>query len=390
MAKGMVLNMKFRKLGKLDWQVSALGFGCMRLPTVGNYPAGENIIEEEAVKMIRYGIDNGVNYVDSAYLYHQGNSEIVLGKALRDGYRDRVKLATKAPMQRIKTAADYDRILDEQLKKLQVDKIDFYLFHGLNKNNWEIVKSQDLIGRAEAARQAGKIGHICFSFHDRYEVFEEIVNAYDGWTLCQIQYNFMDTENQAGAKGLQLAASKGIGVAIMEPLLGGKLANPPGDVQQLIKDSGYNGSAADLALQWLWNQPEVSVVLSGMTTMEQVVENIRSANKSGTGSLPKDSLQLVEKIKAIYQERTAIACTGCSYCMPCPNSVNIPRNLKLYNDGLIYDYFEESKRQYNVFTPVETRAGSCIQCRICEEKCPQKIAISEWMPKIHTQLVLQS
>jgi len=362
--------------------VSALGFGCMRLPTTDSATISANVAEEEAIRMIRYAIDNGVNYVDSAYVYHSGKSEVVLGKALRNGYRDKVKVATKAPLMLIKTAEDYDKFLDEQLKRLGVDMIDFYLFHGLSKSSWDKVKNQNLLGRAEAALKAGKIGHIGFSFHDRYEVFEEIVNGYDGWSMCQIQYNFMDTDNQAGTKGLKLAASQGLSVVIMEPLLGGKLANPPQEIRKQLKDSGHTGSSADLAFQWLWDQPEVSVVLSGMSTMDQVIGNIQSANKSGSGSLTGMETDLIEKIRNFYKERTAIPCTNCGYCMPCPNSVDIPRNLKLYNDGAMYGSFNEAKRIYYLFLQPEQRAENCIQCKACEEKCPQKITISEWMLKV--------
>jgi predicted aldo/keto reductase-like oxidoreductase len=244
------------------------------------------------------------------------------------------------------------------------------------------LKSQELLGRAEAALQAGKIGHIAFSFHDRYEVFAEIVNGYDGWSMCQIQYNFMDTDNQAGTKGLKLAATRGLGVVVMEPLLGGKLANPPQEIRKLLTDSGYAGSAADLALQWLWDQPEVSVVLSGMSAMDQVIANIRSANRSGIGSLTERETDLIEKMRLFYQAKSANPCTGCGYCLPCPNSVDIPRNLKLYNDGAMYGSFAEEKRIYNLFLQPEERAANCIQCKACEEKCPQKIPISEWMLKV--------
>ncbi len=378
--------MQYRSFGRLDWQVSALGFGCMRLPTTDSAPVSANVAEAEAIGMIRYAIDNGVNYVDTAYVYHSGKSEIVLGKALRDGYRDKVKIATKAPIWLIKEAGEYDKFLDEQLKKLGTDRIDFYLFHGLDKSSWDTVKSLDLLGRAEAAQKAGKIGHIAFSFHDRYEVFEEIVTGYDKWTMCQIQYNFMDTDNQAGTKGLKLAASRGLSVVIMEPLLGGKLANPPQEIAKLLKDSGYAGSAADLALQWLWNQPEVSVVLSGMSAMDQVVANVQSANRSAIGSLTGMETDLIEKMRLFYMAKTAIPCTGCGYCLPCPNAVEIPRNLKLYNDGVMYGSFAESKRVYNLFLQPEERAANCIQCRACEEKCPQKIPISEWMLKVQEKL----
>ncbi len=374
--------MQYRRFGKLDWQASALGFGCMRLPTTDSAPISANVVEEEAIRMIRYAIDNGVNYVDSAYVYHSGKSEVVLGKALRDGYRGKVKVATKAPIWMIKKTEEYDKFLDEQLKKLGVDSIDFYLFHGLSESSWELVKSQDLLGRAEAALKAGKISHIGFSFHDRYEVFEKILNGYDGWSMCLVQYNFMDTENQAGTKGLKLAASRNVSVVIMEPLLGGKLANPPQEIRKQLKDSGYSGSAADLAFQWLWNQPEVSVVLSGMSTMDQVVANVQSADRSGIGLLTEMETNLIEKMKLFYKKRTANPCTGCGYCLPCPSSVDIPANLKLYNDGAMYGSFAEPKRTYDLFLQPEERAANCIQCKACEEKCPQKIPISEWMLKV--------
>lgn len=378
--------MQYRNFGKLDWRVSALGFGCMRLPTTDSAPVSPNVAEAEAIAMIRYAIDNGVNYVDSAYVYHAGKSEVVLGKALRDGYRNRVKIATKAPIWLITKAEQYDAYLDEQLHRLGTDMIDFYLFHGLDKGSWDQVIKQDLLGRAEAAQKAGKIGHIGFSFHDRHDVFAEILNGYGGWSMCLMQYNYMDTDNQAGTRGLKLAASRGLGVVAMEPLLGGKLANPPREIAKLLADSGYAGSAADLALRWLWDQPEVSAVLSGMSALDQVVANVRSADRSAGGSLTALERDLIGKMKHFYEERTAIACTNCGYCLPCPNGVEIPRNLKLYNDGVMYGSFAESKRVYNLFLQPEERAANCSQCRACEEKCPQKIPISEWLPKVRETL----
>ncbi len=389
-AKGLILGneseggkqMQYRKFGKLDWKPSALGFGCMRLPTMERNSMSSPVNEDESIRMIRYAIDEGVNYLDTAYVYHSGQSEKVLGKALQGGYRERVKIATKSPMMIIRTADDYDRILDEQLEKLGVDIIDFYLFHGLSKATWEMVKDHHLLERAEAARQAGKIGHIGFSFHDQFEVFEDIINGYDSWDFCQIQYNYMDTENQAGTRGLRLAAAKGLGVVVMEPLLGGKLANPPEVIKRQLEDAHFEGTATDLALQWLWSQPEVSVVLSGMTQMEQVVGNILSADRSRTRPLSNTDLELIRKIRTVYEERTAIPCTACGYCMPCPNLVNIPMNIKFYNDGVMYDCFDESQRTYRLLLKPEFRASACTACMVCEEKCPQQIPISEWMPKI--------
>jgi predicted aldo/keto reductase-like oxidoreductase len=345
-----------------------------------------NINEDEAIRMIRHAIDRGVNYVDSAYLYHQGKSEVVLGKALKDGYREKVRVATKSPMMIIKKTGDFDRILEEQLDRLQIDHIDYYLLHGLSKKSWELVKSLNLLNRAEAAVKDGRIGYIGFSFHDSYDVFEEIINGYDGWTFCQIQYNYMDVEHQAGIKGLKLAASKGLAVSVMEPLLGGKLANPPKAIGELFEGAGKKHTPADLALQWVWNQPEVSVVLSGMSTMAQVEENLNSADASGVNSLGAEELKLVENVRVRYLERTAIPCTGCSYCMPCPNNVEIPRNFKIYNDGIVHDDLQSARGTYLRFLEEKSRAGACVQCRACEEKCPQKIPISQWMPKVHEAL----
>ncbi|MDR0468651.1 MAG: aldo/keto reductase [Peptococcaceae bacterium] len=371
--------MQYRTFGKLDWKVSVLGFGAMRLPTDTDAEGNSTIIESEAIRIIRHAIDNGVNYVDTAYRYVNGQSEYLVGKALKDGYRDKVRLATKAPMPMIKTAADYDRILDEQLKKLDQDYIDFYLFHGLSKASWRLIVDQEILPHAEAALKAGKIGHIGFSFHDDYNAFEEIVNGYDKWTLCQVQYNLMDEENQAGTKGVELAASKGLAVVVMEPLRGGKLSAPVKEVAEAMDKFGYKETLPNLALQWVWNHPEVSVALSGMSTMEQVQENLVSADRSSAGSLSKEELALVKEIEAIYRQRPGIPCTSCRYCMPCPQGIDIPRMLGTYNEALVYDYYVESKRTYGMFGGT---AGKCVQCKECEGKCPQTIPISEWMGKI--------
>jgi len=378
--------MQFRKFGKLDWQVSVLGFGCMRLPTPDGSIISGDIIEEEAIRMIRYAIEQGVNYVDSAYPYHIGKSEIVLGKALKDGYRERVKLATKSPVWALQKAEDFDTYLNEQLERLQEDHIDFYLFHGLGTQRWKNILDLDILSKAESAVRDGRIGNIGFSFHDDFDSFKEIVDGYEGWTVCLIQHNYMDTENQAGTEGLKYAASKGLAVAIMEPLLGGNLANPPKPVQEIFDDFEEKRSPADWALQWLWNQPEVSVVLSGMSSIKQVEENLRSADASRVGSLGARELQLIERVRERFKERTAIPCTKCGYCMPCPNQVDIPGNLELYNDGVMYEDWVAPRFGYMRMFGDSKRAEECDQCRECEEKCPQDIPVSEWMPRVHAVL----
>jgi len=383
--------MKYRKFGKLDIEVSALGFGTMRLPVEGVVPGGSRVNngvdEKEAVRIIRHAIDMGVNYIDTAYGYHEGKSEIITGRALKDGYRAKVMLATKSPVWLIKRPEDFDRLLDEQLKKLDTDHIDFYLLHAIGRDRWRnTILKHDILRRAETAKMNGKIGHIGFSFHDDADAFFEIIDGYNNWEFCQIQYNYLDIENQAGIKGLKYAASKGIGVVIMEPLLGGKLANAPKDIRAILDENGKYRTPAEWALEWLWNQPEVSVVLSGMSSMRQVEENLASADKSGIGLWSAKDHETIERVRKRYAERAVIPCTACRYCMPCPNNVDIPRNFALYNDSIIHEDIAGSQRAYNNFMDAENRASQCIQCRVCEDKCPQHIPISEWMPKVHDAL----
>ncbi len=373
--------MQYRKFGKLDFKPSALGFGCMRLPMENG-----KINEKEAVRMIRYAIDKGVNYVDTAYVYHDGKSEIVTGKALKDGYREKVKVATKSPIWQVNKPDDFDRLLDEQLKKLQTGHIDFYLLHSLGKWSWEKVLKLDVLKKAEAAKKDGRISHIGFSFHDNYDSFKEIIDGYDGWEFCQIQYNYMDTENQAGIKGLKAAASKGLAVIVMEPILGGRLANPPKAVREVFDSYNKKRTPADWALQWAWNQPEVSLVLSGMSAMRQTEENIASAENSGVDSLDAEDLDLIGRVQVKFRERMPVPCTKCNYCLPCPSGVNIPRNFELYNDGVIYDEMGGARFSYSNFMGEKERAGQCTQCRTCEDKCPQKIEISALMPEVHKTL----
>lgn len=379
--------MKYRDFGRLHWKVSALGFGCMRLPTIKNDSSEDNIDEGEAIRMIRTAVDHGVNYIDTAYPYHNGTSEVVLGKAMKDGYRARVRVATKSPVWLIKKEEDFDTYLGEQLKRLQMDYVDFYLFHGLNKKTWnDVVLKFGLLKKAEAAIKDGRIKHIGFSFHDDFDAFKEIVDGYDAWSFCQIQYNYMDTDSQAGTKGLKYAASKGLAVVVMEPLLGGRLTNPPKAIKQILENDGHGRSPSDLALQWIWSQPEVSVVLSGMSTMEQVESNISAASKSRIGSIASDDLELIDKIRAKYREKVPISCTNCRYCMPCPNGVDIPSNFELYNNGFMHEDMERAKFTYLRFFDEKERAGACKQCKECEEKCPQKLPISDLMTKVHATL----
>jgi predicted aldo/keto reductase-like oxidoreductase len=376
--------MQYRTFGKLDWTPSALGFGAMRLPTIDDDTS--KIDEPEATRMLRHAIDHGANYVDTAYSYHGGNSEGFVGRALQDGYRERIKLATKLPCWKVETADDFDRYLDEQLQRLQTGHIDFYLLHALNAKTWPKMRDLGALGWAPRAIADGRIGHLGFSFHDKYEVFQEIVDASDLWTFCQIQYNYMDIEYQAGTKGLEYAAAKGLAMVIMEPIRGGKLVKSiPTAVQEIWDSAPRQRTPADWALQWTWNWPEVSVVLSGMSTMEQVEQNIESAGRSGPGTLTEEELALVGRVRAMYDELCPIPCTDCKYCLPCPNGVNIPRILEIYNDFVMYSSERWAKMVYSWLSEDE-RANLCIECGECLEKCPQQIEIPEWLAKAHEVL----
>jgi len=376
--------MKYRKFGKLDWKVSALGFGAMRLPVLNEEHS--NINEPEAIKMLRYAIDHGVNYIDSAYFYHRGNSEVVVGKALKDGYREKVKIATKLPCGDVKSPADFDRLLNEQLKRLQDKKVDFYLLHGLNKVEWAKVRDFGVIKWAEGAMKDGRIGRLGFSFHDSYDVFQNIVDAYDDWVLCQIQYNYMDEQLQAGTKGLEYAHKKGLAVVVMEPIRGGRLAKPPEKVAKIWAGAPVQKTPQEWALRWVWNHPEVTLALSGMSTMQQVIENIGYAENSQPHNLTAAELALIERARDAYVSLTAVSCTACRYCMPCPNDVDIPRVFEFYNEAMVYNTVAEQRRMYNNPRFKERSADKFIKCDQCVEKCPQKLPIPELLEKAHAFL----
>jgi predicted aldo/keto reductase-like oxidoreductase len=367
---------KYRNFGRLDWKVSALGFGAMRLPIING--DASKIDEPEAVRMIRYAVDHGVNYLDTAYPYHRGKSEIVVGKALQGGYRERTRLATKMPTWLINSQKDMDKYLDEQLARLQMDHVDFYLFHGLDEERWQKLEKLDVLKWAEKKMDEGKFRYLGFSFHDEYRVFKKIINSYDGWTLCQIQYNYMDEQYQAGTKGLNYAASKGLAVVVMEPIAGGRLAViPPKEIQELWDKATPKRTPAEWALQWVWNHPGVSVTLSGMSTFEQVKENVESANRSGANILTDKELCVISQVRRGYKRLGFVGCTGCRYCMPCPEGVNVPEIFSLYNEYYVVNRDDEIKRKYWEHITPESQAKRCARCGRCEELCPQHLQIRE-------------
>lgn len=387
-------------MGSLDWNVSVLGFGAMRFPMIDQ----NTVNEEEAIKMIRYAIDNGVNYIDTAYPYHNGESEVIVGKALQDGYRKKVHLTTKLPIWLVKETRDFGKFLNEQIGRLQSSP-DIYLFHGLTKARFEKIKKLNLIEEMEEAREKGLLKYIGFSFHDSFEVFKEILDYY-AWDCCQIQYNYLDIDYQAGTKGVRYAGNKSLALIIMEPIRGGKLAIPENKlnskprIKEILDKSNFKRTMADWALQFVWSHPEVSVVLSGMSSMQQVKENIESAKNSVINNLTDEDLHIINEFRNAYEKYDLVPCTSCRYCLPCPNGVSIPWIIRLLNE--IGYWGEERKARISFFynrmvktqaaleeglakgEEVDGAAVLCIQCGECLEKCPQQIDIPDIMVKANS------
>jgi predicted aldo/keto reductase-like oxidoreductase len=375
--------MKYRQFKTINKEVSALGLGTMRLPVIQD--GDKKVINEpEAIGMIRYSIDHGVNYIDTAYPYHDGFSEVVTGKALLNGYRERVILTTKLPCWMIQTPDDFDKYLDEQLEKLQTSHVDFYLLHALFSQRWEQMKSLNVFKWLDKVLNNGKIRNVGFSYHGDAQLFPQIIDSYD-WKMCQIQYNYVNEYVQAGTRGLEYAASKGIPVVIMEPLLGGFLANPPLGMMKVFEGAQIN--PVEAALKWLLNKSEVSCVLSGMSTLDQVKQNIAIAGSFEPGCMSDSELELISKVKKLYLSYHKVPCTKCGYCQPCPSGVNIPLMFEIYNEALVEDRMNIVKGMYNWHVQDSEKANNCIGCSECESHCPQQIAISELMKEIHGKLV---
>lgn len=378
--------MQYRTVPKNGDKLSVLGFGCMRLPL-----KGQVVDEERAIKQIRLAIDNGVNYVDSAPPYHGGESEKVLGKALLDGYRGKVKVATKLTPFMLRQAEDMEKMLNLQLQKLQTDHIDYYLLHGLEAEFWKKMQDFGAIKFLKNAQADGKIVNMGFSFHGSLSTFKEVIEAND-WTMCQIQYNFLDEKLQAGTEGLKYAASKKLAVMVMEPLRGGSLATKlPKEAERFYDNAAIKRSPAEWGLRWVWNHPEVTVVLSGMNDESQVTENIKTAQTALPNSMKTEELATIKSVADAYRKLLKVSCTGCQYCMPCLNGVNIPRNFQAYNDFYLSGDEQQARGMYAMFlmgalTGVRADAALCKECNKCVERCPQHINIPEKLKEVAKEL----
>jgi predicted aldo/keto reductase-like oxidoreductase len=366
--------MKYRRNVKTGRDVSLLGFGAMRLPT----DAAGKIDEAEAIRCIRYAIDNGVNYVDTAYPYHDGKSEPLVGKALKDGYREKVVLATKLPLWAIKKREDMYKLIDEQMERLDDTFIDNYLIHDINDESYKDVKKWDVISFMQEMKAAGRIGNIGFSYHGTTtEFFKELIDVFD-WDFVQIQLNYMDTEYQAGVEGMKYAASKGIPVVIMEPLRGGKLVDViPDTIEEYWANAPVKRTPAEWALRFVANFPEVLTILSGMSSMAQVEDNIRILSGADADSLTAEELGIIARVADEYHKRIPYGCTACEYCLPCPVKLEIPRIIELRNDVDVYGAKEKVAFVYDNF--LDPKPTECIACKKCEEICPQHLHIADIM-----------
>ena len=361
--------MQYRKFGKTGETVSVLGFGAMRFPSRDG-----KVDVDRAVEMMRRAIDGGLTYIDTAYFYHDGESEKIVGRAIRDGYREKVRIATKLPMSMVKREEDFERFLSTQLGRLEIPTVDFYLLHALNREEWEKAKRLHIMDKMEQARRDGRVRHIGFSFHDDYDAFRQIIDEYDGWEFCQIQLNYIGTDYQAGLRGLEYAAAKGLGVVIMEPL-GGRLAAPPRGVQAALSP---DKTPVEWAFDFLWNRPEVTLLLSGMSSMVQTEANLLYADRARPGMLGEADLAMLAEAKRVYDTAALVPCTGCRYCMPCPFGVDIPLVFEGYNRTVSRG--KDAARAF--YAGIGGKADQCRACRRCEQKCPQHIEISAMMDEV--------
>ncbi|MFX1402825.1 MAG: aldo/keto reductase [Promethearchaeota archaeon] len=370
--------MKYRRFDRLDWEVSVLGFGVMQLPQIGEDPA--HIHETESIKMIRYAIDHGVNYLDSGYPYSARQHERLLGlinKALQDGYRQKVKVAVTLPPCPINTTLELDRYLNKQLRCLNIDRIDVYLLGGLNRDTWATLQELDVLRWAEGAMRDGRIDKLGFSCHDHFQIFKNILDAFDSWTVCQLQYSYMDVDHDPGVSGITYAAEKGLAVVVTEPLRRGRLTKePPESVAEIWARAPRQYTLTEWGLRWVWNHPEISVVVCDMSTEEQVKKNIVVADSAEPDSLTVHEEVLISRVREAYRTLIPIPCSSCRACMPCPIGIDVPRIFELYNDAIIYSDIETARSIYRL---EQHAIDICTECAACAKACAKKIAVLDWL-----------
>jgi len=367
--------MLYRTMPKSSVPLSILGYGCMRFP---EHSLGR-IDEKRALPLLYRAAEEGINYFDTAYPYHMGTSEAFLGKAFEKKYRDKVLMATKLPHWSVEEPEDMERIFRQQLRNLRRDHVDFYLLHNINGISWNRLKKLGVREWLTKLKTSGALRFFGFSFHASFGEFQGIIEDFD-WDFCQIQYNYLDVENQAGRKGLEYAASRNLGVVVMGPLRGGNLAKkPPKEVERLWNGEAQKRSPAEWGLRWVWNHPQVSTVLSGMSRMEEIEENCEIAEGAIPDSLEERERNMLEETRKIYLGLMPVACTGCRYCIPCPQGVNIPLCFEHYNSFKLFG----SRRAKFSYTSMlggavdgsPGLASQCVHCGACLSKCPQKLDI---------------
>jgi len=372
--------MLYRQLGSTGEKISILGFGCMRLPVLnGQY---DKVDFDRAIPLIRDAIDKGVNYLDTAYPYHNGQSETVIAEALKEGYREKVFIADKLPSWLIQKREDMDYYLQEQLKRLQTEQIDFYLLHSIKEDYWTSLKSLGVLEFLDDALADGRIKYTGFSFHGEIELFFDIIDSYE-WDMCQVQYNIVDANYQAGIEGIRYASNKGVGVVIMEPLRGGTLVKTvPREVQDIWDQAPIKRSPAEWALKYLWDLEDIDTVLSGMTRNEDLEENLKIADMGYSNSLLPEEKDIIKEVRLAYKERIEVNCNQCGYCMPCPSGVNIPGNFQQLNYAHMFKDVENSRMNYYMLLKEDERAPSCTECGECEKLCPQMVPIQKTLKRV--------
>ncbi len=378
--------MQYLNFGKTGLKISRFGLGCMRFPKK-DLTDGTNVIDQDKVnEMVKFAYENGINYYDTAYLY--AGSEISLGKALKGIPREKVIITSKLPMAKFEKYDDCERFLNKSLDDLQTDYIDFYLLHSIIGSKWNTIKEKDILGFLKKAKEQRKIKHIGFSFHGTLNLFKEIIDSYD-WDMCQIQLNILDTKHQAGLEGLLYAAKRNIPAVIMEPLRGGALVNSiPDKIQHLVNEYPAKKLPLEWAFQWLYNMPQVNIVLSGVNNIDQLKQNIEIAKQTLPNSMTPEEQELISKMQKLFHNYHRIGCTHCDYCKPCPHGVDIPEIFEFYNGMFMNSYQGHCKFQYTKFIYLMGHgADKCIECGECEKKCPQQLPIIDTLKLAHKELI---